>query len=174
MFETVRNILLEELTVFDAALEVEKEKRVAILSANGKQLQELGKKSESLIEELEALEIRLNKIVDKVHENYFPATEREDVTLTMITTLFGDIRPENHGEFSEIIEEYRASAGNLQKLVQENSELMETTANSISNAIDSMRKSVDGTTDSIYTASGKKSENKRSGTGSSLFLNANA
>jgi len=165
MLTDIVHILDQEVSLFQAALETELEKRDAILSASGRKLQVLTAKTEILVKEIQKLEEKRTEIAQMFARLY--GLKRAD--LSGIISMADEMKLNGRDELEKMAETYREAAGLLQSEVRENSVLLTKTGERLNRVVDSLKSLISGESKTY----GPKTKTNRKSSGS-LILNANA
>ncbi len=165
---SLQESLNQELLLFRAALDNERRKRRAILSAAGARLNELTQKTEVFLKEAQGLEGQRAAAVRALMDRYGDQlADTESLSLRRLVRLVEDVAPEEARGLKDVAEEFRSTVFALKRESGENNELMADTKNRIHSLLTGI---ADPDEDKTYNPHSKKSENA----GRALLLNANA
>ncbi len=130
---TLHDILNQELMLFRAALENERRKRRAILTADGKRLKELTGKSEIFLKEVEGLEVQREAALRLLLDRYGENDRSEGMTLRKVVRLVTDheANAQANLELESVADEYRETAYALKRETEENNRLLSDTTGRI-------------------------------------------
>lgn len=120
LFDTLK----QELALFQASLETERIKRRAILTADGKRLQTLTQKTETLLAEIGALEKQRARIIRQLLESRDLVIVAENVTLSELIDIVAAAEPPRARDLREIADEYRIVVRQLKLECEENQRLL--------------------------------------------------
>lgn len=172
---SLQESLNQELLLFRAALDNERRKRRAILSADGARLNELTQKTEVFLKEAQGLEgqreAAMRALMDRYGEELNAATLRnESLSLRRLVRVVEAVAPEEALGLKDVAEEFRSTVFALKRESGENNELMADTKNRIHSLLTGIADPEEDKTYNPRGQAGKKSENA----GRALLLNANA
>ena len=125
----LKNILKEQIRIFEESITLEKEKRRTILETKGQELEKLLERSEQCILKLEALDKSLTK---EIHDFLGIGQEGEKTpTLRELLEYSQKNKPEEFQELEKLTERYRELGGRLKEHVEANQELLVNTKDRI-------------------------------------------
>lgn len=173
MVRKLTHILTQEVALVEAALQSEKQKRRAILAADGRELQTLTDKSAAFMQELDrmydARALAMRSVIDHYGLAEMRNTEMPDMN-AMLAALEQQSAVEALEDLTRVVARYRESAHALKALNDENRELLEKTSSSIHRLLVGLQEELDDSREKIY-APEKQTTRKNTG---SILLNANA
>lgn len=166
--QTLQEFLNQELMLFRAALDTERRKRRAILSADGKRLNELTAKTEIFMKEAESLEAQREAAVRALIDRYALEDAHETLTLRRLVRMMETAAPAESIGLKDVAEEFRSTVFALKRESVENNKLMAETRARIHSLLTGM---TDPEADKTYNPARKTKEPQRS---KAMLLNANA
>ncbi len=168
MLAKLFQILHQELQLYRAALETEREKRRAILAADGRRMQEYTKKTEALVREAGALEQKREQILDELARTGV-AFVNQRPSLRELLVLGESAADLDPGLFALVRDHFSATVSHLKTETEENRRLLGNTARSLHNALTDLQNRVDPR-DERYRPGGSR----QAKVNAPVLLNANA
>ncbi|MCR9143619.1 MAG: flagellar protein FlgN [bacterium] len=170
--QTLEELLNQELMLFRAALDTERRKRRAILSADGKRLNELTAKTEMFLNEAQALEGKREIAVRAMIDRYKIEDSHETLTLRRVVRLIeANADPAESMGLKDVAEEFRSTVFALKRESAENNQLMSDTRHRIHDLLTGISDPAEE--DKTYNPANKASA-KKNQSSKALLLNANA
>ncbi|MEQ9365707.1 MAG: flagellar export chaperone FlgN [Leptospirales bacterium] len=169
--QTLQELLNQELMLFRAALDTERRKRRAILSADGKRLNELTAKTEVFLNEARTIEGRRESAVRAMVDQYKIQDAHETLTLRRLVRLVENAAPAESIGLKDVAEEFRSTVFALKRESAENNKLMADTRHRIHDLLTGISDPKDE--DKTYNPVNKSAAKKERGS-KALLLNANA
>lgn len=166
VFQEVCRLLEQETLLFRSIAATEIEKRRHILTANGRKLQELTRKTEILLAETEALSGRRSQLSSKLLADN--PKEARDFSLSEMVDRAMEAGMAEAERFREVAARYRTQIGEVQGEVGENDRLLGLAGQSIRRLVHGLQTAA-GRTETYRPHS---EENKRRA--QSVIVNANA
>lgn len=166
--QTLQEFLNQELMLFRAALDTERRKRRAILTADGTRLNELTAKTEIFLNEAHDIELKRESAVRSLMDQYGIQDSHETLTLRRLVRLMEDAAPAESIGLKDVAEEFRSTVFALKREAADNNKLMTDTRHRIHDLLTGI--SDPREEDKTYNPANAKKERGSK----ALLLNANA
>ncbi|MBX7058694.1 MAG: flagellar protein FlgN [Leptospirales bacterium] len=168
---TLYDTLHQELALFRASLETERIKRRAILTADGKRLQTLTQKTESLLGEIAELEKQRALLIRTLLESRDMVIDSENVSLSELIELAASHEPQASGKLRDLAEEYRIVIRQLKLESEENQRLLQVANDRVHSVLTGLAEEPDS---ARTTYAPREQSGARRGKPRSALINASA
>jgi hypothetical protein len=158
MLIRITNILSSEIRLFGEILELERKKRSAILSADGRKVQEITALIETLLFKISPLE--------EERENILKAEAKPQATVDSLIESYKTESPEKSEILRKKSAELKTMLTDMRTLIKENEELMRRTSDSIHRLLSGIARNADKQYSPVYMKSRTSAE--------SVLLSTNA
>ncbi len=152
ILENLHRIFQEEVELMTEALEVEKQKSMAILQAKTQLLKELTQKSDELLKEMIKIENQRYTLLENLFEQYKDRIQGMGMNLSSLIKIIETLKEETKDSIQKkkwednieslitILKQFRDTTESLKSEVITNQKLLQRTKNIISNLIDQVEK----------------------------------